>query len=244
MKKIILVAGLFFSLLSFGQKLEKIIYLDSTQNIVDSVKYDIKRVIYKLDNNKYLVEDFKFSKIKESTEEVLEIKYFKKDGVSTYYFDNGKVKSKYNYKNGILNGFYEKFYENGKLKESGFYLENNIKKIQDYWSETGIQKVKKGNGTYSFEYSQEEKDIIFSGKVIDGLFQGKWSTQKNKYPYWEETYEKGELIDGTYFESKKISKNYKKIVIASEPPNGINFFRQSLAEKLSNETILILNDVL
>lgn len=236
MKKIIFISVLFFSLISFGQKLEKITYLDSTNNIVDSVKYNIKRVIYKLENNKYLVEEFKFSNIKESAEEVLEIKNFSKDGISTYYFDNGKIKSKYNYKDGVLNGFYEEFYENGKLKESGFYLENNIAKIENYWSETGVQQVKKGYGTYSFEYSQEEKDVIFSGQVIDGFFEGKWSTQKNKYPYWEETYEKGELIDGTYFESKSINKNYKKISIAPEPPKGMYYFRQSIADKLSNET--------
>jgi antitoxin component YwqK of YwqJK toxin-antitoxin module len=236
MKKFILVAGLFFSLLSFGQKIERITYLDSTNNIVDSVKYAIKRVVYKLDNNKYLVEEFKFSNIKESAEEVLEIKNFSKDGISTYYFDNGNIKSKYNYKEGVLNGFYEKFYENGKIKETGFYLEKNIKKIDNYWTVTGLQKVTKGNGTYSFEYSQEENNIVFSGQVIDGLYEGKWTTQKNIYPYWEETYEKGELMEGIYFESKQIIKKYKSVFIMSEPPKGMYYFRQSIAQKLSNES--------
>ena len=235
MKKFILIFSLFFSSITHGQKIEKITYLDSTNNIVDSVKYSIKRVVYKLDNNKYLVEEYKFSNIKESAEEVLEIKNFSKDGISTYYFDNGNIKSKYNYKEGVLNGFYEKFYENGKIKETGFYLEKNIKKIDNYWTVTGLQKVKKGNGTYSFEYSQEENNIVFSGQVIDGLYEGKWTTQKNIYPYWEETYEKGELIEGKYFESKKISKNYKSVFIMAEPPKGMNYFRQSIADKLSSE---------
>ena len=134
MKKIILVAGLFFSLLSFGQTpIDKVIYKDSDFNEVDSINYIHKYIIKNYNEEKEIYDVEKFVKINEKI--ILEAIYqisdknnFVLNGICKIFKEN-KVQNISNYKDNRLNGEYYEYYEDGKIKVEGEYKIKNDKEV-------------------------------------------------------------------------------------------------------------------
>lgn len=112
-----------------------------------------------------------------ATDKVEEGKLFesKKEGSWTTYFKTGKIKLIAEYKNGVPRGKFLKFYENGKLREKGVFLDNhfsdtlfryyqngNLESIVVYnekGEENGTNKYFHDNGNVALVYEKQDNKI-------------------------------------------------------------------------------------
>jgi antitoxin component YwqK of YwqJK toxin-antitoxin module len=165
MKNIILVAGLFFSLLSFGQTpIDKVVFYDSIGKETFSKKYYFKEIIkeYNLEKEIYEVEYFQ----KSQNSDIKISNYFVNDknrltphGKYTFFYPSGSIKTIDNYEDGRILGIAKKWYENGNLWLESEYKIIKEKKIifyYNYWDKNGVQKVKDGNGVFEEFYIDNE----------------------------------------------------------------------------------------
>jgi antitoxin component YwqK of YwqJK toxin-antitoxin module len=99
----------------------------------------------------------------------------KKEGSWTTYFKTGKIKLIAESKKGVPNGKFLKFYENGKLREKGIFLDNhfsdtlyryyqngNLESMVVYnekGEETGINKYFHDNGNIALVYEKQDNKI-------------------------------------------------------------------------------------
>jgi antitoxin component YwqK of YwqJK toxin-antitoxin module len=101
--------------------------------------------------------------------------HLKKEGSWTTYFKTGKIKLIAEYKNGVPRGKFLKFYENGKLREKGVFLDNhfsdtlfryyqngNLQSIVVYnekGEENGTNKYFHDNGNVALVYEKQDNKI-------------------------------------------------------------------------------------
>lgn len=245
MKKIILVAILFFSLVSFGQTpINKVVFYDSIRKETFSKEYSFKKIIkeYNLEKKSYEVEYF--SKI--NNVDVLNYRFFVNDkvnltphGVFTYFYESGAKNEIENFENGSRIGITKKWYENGNLCFEGEYKiikEENLLFHYNYWDKNGTQKVKNGNGIFEEFYSGNEESS-FTGKIKNGLKDGVWMTNSSDYPKIEEVYEKGVFKTGTIYKSLTDLRKYNTRQVHASPIGGMNDFRMKLAQNIKNSSL-------
>lgn len=241
MKKIVLVAIVFFSLFSFGQTTnDKVIYLDSLGIETDSDNYFSKKIIkdYYLEKNDYQVE--KYSKIKNKN--ILAAKYSVNDkhlltlnGEYKTFYESGKIQEIYNYKNDTLSGLKKYYYENGKLSTEGYFKIIDKKSkyfLKNYWNKKGVQKVKNGNGVFEYFIDNDEK-VIMSGNVKNEMYEGLWKCNNKAFPKYEKFYEKGDLIKGKIIKSDSLIREYVGESTQANPEGGINNFRAKIANRIN-----------
>ncbi len=238
MKKIIFTTFLFFSLLSYGQEYKTVFY-DSLgkKSIVD---VNFKKVVFENENTFHKISTYNKGKLN-SVKIVEDTINYAKNMEETEYFENGKISKTSKYLNGKLNGDVTDYYETG-LKKSVYFSEyeksyNTIYTIKEFWNKDGVQQVKEGNGTYEFEINIgfKDKEIVLSGNVVNGLFEGKFNSNPNKFPYFEEYYSKGTLLNGVRKISKSESKYYTQIAVQAKPNDGMNGFRKLIASQMKTK---------
>jgi antitoxin component YwqK of YwqJK toxin-antitoxin module len=124
----------------------------------------------------------------------------KKEGPWSYFYDDGKVRSKGNYSNNLETGNWKYFFEDGKTEQLGvfkngkfdgtwqwFYKTGNIKREEDYF-----EGHEEGN---SIEYDSTG-NVIAKGSYFDGLKEGDWYYQVGDY--MEKGKYVGDLKDGKW----------------------------------------------
>lgn len=245
MKKIILVAFLFFRLLSFGQSSnDKVVFYDSISKETSSKEYSFKKIIkeYNLKKKSYEVEYY--SKINNS--DVLNYRFFVNDkvnltpnGVFTNFYDSGMKSEVLNFENGKLSGITNKWHKNGKLSFEGEYKiikEETVLFHYNYWNKNGEQKVKNGNGIFE-EFNTENEESIFTGKIKNGLKDGIWTTISSDYPKTEEVYENGVFKTGTIYKSLTNIRKYNTRQVNAGPIGGMNDFRMKLAQNIKKSSL-------
>jgi antitoxin component YwqK of YwqJK toxin-antitoxin module len=118
---------------------------------------------------------------------------------------NDKKLSELNFKNGMLNGPYFNYWENGKLKESGSYSNGKRNGDYKYYDAKGhlLLEGQLENGKKSgfwiawYDETQKEEERFYKNDMLDG-----------KYSYWyidgslkkEEYYENGKKIKETIYQ--------------------------------------------
>lgn len=224
--------------------MDRIIFFDSIGKETISKKYFSKQIIkeYNLEKSSYEVE--RYNRI--SGLDILKNRFFVSDkfkliknGVETSYYDTGEIEEIKNYDNGqsIDSKFW---YKNGKPKlEMRYFFDINEKQnnnsIDNYWDSENVQKVKDGNGEYQFNLEVDKDEIIIKGNVVDGKLDGKWNTQPDVYPYFEEYYSKGKLLNGVRKLSKTESKYYTEISVQAKPNDGMNEFRKLISSQMKTK---------
>ena len=115
-----------------------------------------------------------------------------RNGKGKEYYENGKLKFEGEYINGLRNGKGVEYYDNGTLKFVGEYLNDNQWNGEGYYSKYGnIYNLKEGKG-FIKEYFNEQK--IFEGEYKNGEKNG----------YCKEYYKDGMIkFEGQYFYGKK-----------------------------------------
>lgn len=246
MKHIVFITSLFFSSISFGQEV-KTIYYDSLGN-KSKIDLGFKKVIYEKIERKFKLTTFQ-KEIKYSEEIISDTTNFTKDMKETLFYDNGKISKKTTYLDYKVIGDVEAYYENGNKKCISYFEKHNntIKEfIKSFWLIDGTQTVINGNGDYQFNisYKEKEPEISIKGKVKNGLLEGKWNTNENIYPYFEENYSNGELLNGTRKNTSNDSIHYTETKKAAHPIDELNSFRQNIARKISNNISKYTNKAL
>ena len=101
----------------------------------------------------------------------------KRNGISNHYYANGVISITSNFKDGLRNGEFTKFYDNGIVKEhsKSFCLERNYQ--SEIYSEIGILIYKgsvfrnQKNG-FGYQYSPKTGDVIYEGEFVNGKRSG------------------------------------------------------------------------
>jgi antitoxin component YwqK of YwqJK toxin-antitoxin module len=111
-----------------------------------------------------------------------------KDGIGKVFSENGNLIYEYFYKKGQPIGKVREWYENGQIAEEGEYI-NGEYFIINFWTETGVQILKDGNGKairkygagrYDIYEQYFDKGIMTSEKKISGVTYGQFIPNTNE----------------------------------------------------------------
>ena len=142
----------------------------------------------------------------------------------TNYYDNGRIKSQYNYIDGKLNGTFITYYDSengeielsdnykdGKVYESIFYYKNGQKRTEQFY--TYINEDQHYKWTRYYENGQIQE----KGQWINGLENGEFIIYKNERIVEKHNWKDGEMNGQStvYYENGniKFSVIYKKGII-------------------------------
>ncbi len=129
----------------------------------------------------------------------------KLEGEYIQYYEEGKIKSKSLYKAGLLDGDYISYFLNGKVKSTGTYLNDEVNGHWKYYyangklEKTGSYKTGSGEGEWIFYNSQGQ---IFGKRIlIAGQINGEDVTYHDEKVHYINTYKNGLLIKVVYFDT-------------------------------------------
>ena len=63
------------------------------------------------------------------------------NGLFTDHFENGKIKERGNYKNGLKDGLWETWFDNGQKEDSAFYVNDNLSGTRIMWHPNGRRQL-------------------------------------------------------------------------------------------------------
>jgi TonB family protein len=95
------------------------------------------------------------------------------EGNTILYHENGKVKEEGFFKNENRQGLHKYWYSNGKPHKIGWHEGERIEKYHQYWSVNGEELLKNGNGTIT-EFSETNGNIYYFD-VRDSVSIGSYS---------------------------------------------------------------------
>ncbi len=85
------------------------------------------------------------------------------DGVYKQYYDTGKLRRTFNFKNGELNGWCKEYYISGKIEREGFFKANKEVGVSKIYYNTGVIK---GESTYVDGVKDGETKLFYkSGNI-------------------------------------------------------------------------------
>lgn len=99
-------------------------------------------------------------------------------GIKTYYYESGVKRAVGETVRGLEVGYWETFWENGKIQSKGFYADGKLDSIWEHFDEDGIlaqrSTYKNGvqHGTYASFYATGVERS--SGKYKEGRSHGEW----------------------------------------------------------------------
>lgn len=113
------------------------------------------------------------------------------------YHDNGKVKSKGDFKNGLPVGEFLYYSESGRLQAKNVFAENGMDVVTEIYSEkgkvvaTGFYKNKKRDGEWRY-FDENEDVMILVENYSFGVLNGHWvSYYRTGEPQFEGEYKDG-----------------------------------------------------
>lgn len=239
MKKIVLLLVLFFNAFLFGQEYKTEFFDSLGMRSVNETGF--RKIVYEKKDSLYKISTFYKGKLN-AVKIVVDTINYAKNMEETEYFENGKISKTRKYLNNKLDGDIVEYYDNG-LKKAVYQMEydqslNSVYKINEFWNKEGEQQVIKGNGKFEFEISVNfglNEKLFLTGNVVDGLFEGKFNSNDEVFPYFEEYYSKGKLLNGMRKVSKKESKYYTEIAIQAKPNGGMSSFRGLIGSQMSTK---------
>lgn len=226
---------------------------DSCSSIIRHVRFDPAKRIFK----------GPFSDISRHNPDLILSKGFftedgKLDGSFEEYYPDGKLKAKGIFKQGSMVGTWTIFKEDGNTWME-FEEANGTKKILNVWDEKGKQTIKDGNGTYS----QQAGEIVWTGKLVNGIPDGTWRSTNTSKPgqtsLSQETFNKGNFVKGlvsgiTYQDQSRINLepraylhalNAESLRISQQNCDGeqmINNYQHAYFRNGSNQLLEILKE--
>ena len=121
----------------------------------------------------------------------------KRNGIYTWYFENGNIQSQGEYTDGYKTGDWKDYYSDGSLKKTINY-KDGLAKLNEFYDSKGTQLVVNGNGMYIDDLLLSPISTTLNrvkGEVIDGIQNGPW-----------EMYVKGKKVGTEYFQDKMFIK--------------------------------------
>lgn len=234
--KILIITLLISNIIISQNKSDRVIYLDSTEQIANDDNFYCIRLMKDYYSNKLdcMFYDFYKSGNKKLVGTFKDKYSLTKTGNFVGYYDNGNKEFMMTYENDFPIGKFYFWYEKGHMKIEGEFLKLKKKntpiiKVNHFWSRVGIHRVKDGIGHF------EESDLTsFSeGELKNGLKEGEWAGIDNKFGIsFKETFKSGMLIEGISIDSLNKSYNYKEILSNAYPDIGYKKFIKKLTENI------------
>lgn len=245
-KNIFNVLFIALPLLSFAQTtkiVSKMFYFDSQGQLSTEQDYDSYRIVrdYETEKELYVVNDYYKSGVLRMTGTSTDKDILKREGIFTFYDQNGLKKLMSTYKNGFIEGKEFSWYDDGNKKQEAEYIyqpteRNNLYKINQFWDKNKNHTVIDGNGLYNLE----EKDNQLLGKIKNGLRDSIWTGKKNTISFTE-IYKSGKFQSGTSVDSTNTKYNYTEFQTKPMPVKGMSHFTEYLASniKITDDANLI-----
>lgn len=229
-----------FPIFSFAQNtLDKEIFLDSLKYETTNSDYKYTRKIqnYHTIQSEYWFADYNRSGTLEMTGKTSNRNQLVKNGLFTYFYENGNIREQCTYENDIRIGNYFSFYENGKERVEGEFLNNETSnkkegslKVIQFWDPDGTKKIVDGN---SFYKDVEDDYTSSEGFLKAGLKEGIWNGSNKKLgTTFTEEYLGGQLIFGTSIDKNGKEFNYKEIYKEAKPAYGLDVFYRTILKKI------------
>ncbi|MCF8274944.1 MAG: hypothetical protein K9I95_14050 [Flavobacteriaceae bacterium] len=106
------------------------------------------------------------------------------EGICIWYYKNGNIKQKGNFKNGELDGFYTTYYENGDLEQSDIYLNGEVINANISYPENDTEKTVDYTDTKSEVTSNFDANKTYGTTMkIDGKLRDKPIPMSNIIKY-------------------------------------------------------------
>ncbi len=250
-KTILFSLAFIFSGLVLSAQPDTALYFVKSGNLCDKEFADAYRKVKLLDKAKqrYSYEEYFLDGTLKSKGYYLYNGFWNKTGTYTEYYKNGKKQSQGTYLSDgkkivgekVNTWFYG--YENGKVQSEKLYALDKKTKLFNgflinYWDTTGKKIVTDGNGEYSYKQiciveGNIAVEITFSASIRYGKYDG---VLKGFYAdgtlFCEETYAKGELVEGKSYGRNGKAYTYNKIYTAPEFNGGDKELTKFLQENL------------
>ncbi|SKB93623.1 TonB protein C-terminal [Sphingobacterium nematocida] len=156
------------------------------------------------------------------------------EGTVETYYDNETLAAILNYAQNKLVDTAKRYYKNGVLKESIFYLKPQENQESAFGSDPdsrlvyyadSLNNVQITNGKGTARFVDKDNDVE-QGEYADGVRIGHWKGTINKGKYkFEEWYEKGIIVNGETTDSLGKKIKYTKVQVQPEYPGGIQQLR-------------------
>jgi len=136
-----------------------------------------------------------------------------KEGLFTYWYENGNKQAECEYKDNELNGHYSEWYENGSQKTSQYFKKGIL------------------NGTY--QSWNNDSNPKLNVQYVDGKRHGYFiSYYPNGKPVRKDLYENDELIEGKCFNEKEEPVAYFPYIIMPAFNGGITALRSFIQKEM------------
>lgn len=134
------------------------------------------------------------------------------DGIATYYYESGNIKSKGSYKEDIKTGVWIYYYEDGNTKKAINYI-RGFPYIVECYNKKGKPLVINGKGKYVGDFKTNKDCYQYSiwGGVKEGKMEGKWTWYNPHFKrivaqevFENGLFKRGKSYDLTYTDNSKI----------------------------------------
>ena len=150
--------------------------------------------------------------------------FYKNDtlnGVFVQYYEGNKIRSKTTFKNGLLNGKLEEFYNNGILSKTAYYIDNQLDKDEITYYESGkikaIETYKNNMQTgiiytyYDFNANIPASLLAFQKTADKGILHTEVEAENHlKNGTFRRYAEDSKLLEECYYKKDKLDGNYKR----------------------------------
>ncbi|MBL0146690.1 MAG: hypothetical protein IPP48_14090 [Chitinophagaceae bacterium] len=133
-----------------------------------------------------------------------------KNGVFEWYYNNGNLRCTGSYQNDLPIGKWIFFYNDGKPERTLLFTSVDTFLI-DFYDKKGELVVANGNGIFNGFVNANDNlqdEITAYGSIVNGKPHGKWSSQYYNQIYTNEVFENGKFIEGG-FPNSSIPSNKK-----------------------------------
>ncbi len=233
-------------LLVFSQATnDRIIYLDSLEQLANEDNYHILRIMkdYYTDNPGCMVYDYYKSGNKKLIGNFKDKYNLLKSGEFIAFYENGNKASIFHFENNVPIGKFYTWYEKGNIKSEGEFLKfknekKPVLKVHQYWSRIGIHRVVNGNG----KYEDDDTTWYSEGELKNGFQEGEWVgydiVDKTNFT---ERYKAGVLISGVSTDSIKRNYKYNELYEDAEPKQNRDQFYRHLKNNLKIPAYILNN---
>lgn len=121
------------------------------------------------------------------------------DGHYKEFYENGVLKKECFYNNGVMQGVERRFFENGRLLESVNYNSGNFNGVRNVYWENGM--LKEVNNFYNGILTGETTYFYSNGKIRKTI---KFDSSGRKNGVWKDYNSSGELIKQIIYENGKL----------------------------------------
>lgn len=173
----------------------------------------------------------------------------RRNGLSFFYHENGQLKGKASYKEGSLEGNVEAWYPSGKSQSIESFSSTTTlphgSALLQYWDSLGNQIIKDGNGICACVFDiLSGSHIMEGGTLEEGVRDGLWKGfRRDGTKYFEERFNKGELVSGISFDNSGKNYSYTKGQEIAVPSKGLTGFYEHVRREMKYPKIARRNGI-